>query len=62
MMSGQYGVEGVVISLPTIVGKKGAESVLTHPFSEEELETLQSISSNLRGIVEDVAKVTGLKC
>ncbi|MET2849896.1 L-lactate dehydrogenase [Vibrio owensii] len=62
MMSGQYGVKGVVISLPTIVGKKGAESVLTHPFSEEELETLQSISSNLRGIVEDVAKVTGLKC
>ncbi|MDF4432342.1 L-lactate dehydrogenase [Vibrio parahaemolyticus] len=62
MMSGQYGVSGVVLSLPTVVGKKGAESVLTHPFTEEELETLHSISVNLRSIVENVAQSTGLKC
>ncbi len=62
MMSGQYGVSGVVLSLPTVVGKKGAESVLTHPFTEEELETLHSISMNLRSIVENVAQSTGLKC
>ncbi|MQC30353.1 lactate/malate family dehydrogenase [Vibrio parahaemolyticus] len=62
MMSGQYGVSGVVLSLPTVVGKKGAESVLTHPFTEEELETLHSISMNLRSIAENVAQSTGLKC
>ncbi|MCV5687971.1 hypothetical protein OFN32_27555, partial [Escherichia coli] len=62
MMSGQYGVSGVVLSLPTVVGKKGAESGLTHPFTEEELETLNSISVNLRSMVENVAQSTGLKC
>ncbi|MGR5068382.1 lactate/malate family dehydrogenase [Vibrio alfacsensis] len=61
MMSGQYDINGVVLSLPTIVGKKGADSVLIHPFNEDELETLQSISTHLRMIVENVAKATGLR-
>ncbi len=62
MMSGQYGLNGVVLSLPTVVGKKGAESVLLHPFSGEELKTLRAISENLREIVENVAHSTGLQC
>ncbi len=62
MMSGQYGLHGIVLSLPTVVGKKGAESVLTHPFSGEELKTLRAISENLRTIVENVAKSTNLQC
>ncbi len=61
MMSGQYGLKGVVLSLPTVVGKKGAESVLTHPFSDEELKTLRTISQDLRKIVENIAETTGLK-
>ncbi|MDF2155781.1 L-lactate dehydrogenase [Vibrio sp. CAU 1672] len=61
MIRGHYGLEGVVVSLPTVVGKKGAEAVLTHPFTAEELATLQTIGQNLRGIVADVAKATGLK-
>ncbi|MEX3070183.1 L-lactate dehydrogenase [Vibrio alginolyticus] len=62
MMSGQYGLNGVVLSLPTVVGKRGAESVLMHPFSGEELKTLRAISENLRVIVENVAQSTGLQC
>ncbi|CAM2984508.1 L-lactate dehydrogenase [Vibrio mytili] len=62
MMSGKYGLSNVVLSLPTVVGKNGAESVLTHPFTGDELKTLQSISQNLRQVVEDVAKSTGLSC
>ncbi|MCA0934501.1 L-lactate dehydrogenase [Vibrio alginolyticus] len=62
MMSGQYDLNGVVLSLPTVVGKKGAESVLMHPFSGEELKTLRAISENLRVIVENVAQSTGLQC
>ncbi len=61
MISGQYGLSGVVISLPTVVGKKGAESVLAYPFSGEELKTLRAISENLRTIVENVAQSTSLK-
>ena len=62
LIKGQYGVNNVVLSLPTVVGKKGADSVLTHPFSGEELKTLRAISENLRSIVKNVATSTGLQC
>ncbi|MBR9875781.1 MAG: L-lactate dehydrogenase [Vibrionaceae bacterium] len=62
MIKGQYGVNNVVLSLPTVVGKNGADSVLTHPFSGEELKTLRAISENLRSIVNNVALSTGLQC
>ena len=62
MIKGQYGVNNVVLSLPTVVGKNGADSVLTHPFSGEELKTLRAISENLRSIVKNVASSTSLEC
>ena len=61
MIRGQYDIDNVVLSLPTIVDRQGIDSVLTHPFTDDELETLQAIASNLKGIIEEVAKVTGLK-
>ncbi|MGY5729882.1 lactate/malate family dehydrogenase [Vibrio chemaguriensis] len=61
MMSGQYGLHDVVLSLPTVIGKNGANSVLMHPFTEEELATLKTISTHLKHIVENVAKETKLK-
>nr|WP_321273320.1 L-lactate dehydrogenase [uncultured Vibrio sp.] len=62
MIKGQYGLNNVVLSLPTVVGKKGADSVLTHPFSGDELKTLRAISENLRSIVKNVALSTSLEC
>jgi L-lactate dehydrogenase len=35
-LQGQYGVEGIAISLPTIVGRRGIEEVLNLPFDDEE--------------------------
>ncbi len=60
MMQGDYGLNDVVLSLPTIVGSNGAESILQHPFSEEEQQTLQDIASSLKSVVAQVAKSTGL--
>lgn len=40
-LRGSYGVEGISISLPTIVGRGGAEHVLEPPMSAEEIATFQ---------------------
>ncbi|WP_260258545.1 lactate/malate family dehydrogenase [Vibrio intestinalis] len=60
LMQGEYGIKDVVMSLPTVVGKNGAEMILQHPFSDEELETLRTISENLRESIERVGEATGL--
>ena len=40
-MSGQYGVEGIALSLPTIVGRHGIEEVLALTISAEEQAAFQ---------------------
>lgn len=60
LMQGEYGIKDVVMSLPTVVGKNGAEMILQHPFSDEELETLHTIRDNLRESIERVGQATGL--
>ncbi len=60
LLNGQYGLKDVVLSLPTVVGRNGAESILNHPFTEEEINTLMLIAKNVRTITEQVATKTGL--
>ena len=62
LLQGEYDIEDVVLSLPTIVNGRGADKVLVHPFSEVELEELQSISSSLKSLIADVAIKTKLAC
>lgn len=38
MMMGQYGIEGVYLSLPCVVGRRGVERVIELPLSDEERE------------------------
>lgn len=61
MMEGQYGFNNVMLSMPTIVGKNGAESVLIHPFTEAELDELNQIVEKIADDVKAVAQATGLK-
>ncbi len=60
LLNGQYGLKDVVLSLPTVVGRNGAESILNHPFTEEEINTVMLIATNVRTITEQVATKTGL--
>ncbi|USD42388.1 L-lactate dehydrogenase [Vibrio sp. SCSIO 43135] len=60
LLNGDYGLKDVVLSLPTVVGAHGAESILHHPFSEDELATLNAIAANVAKDVEAVATATGL--
>lgn len=47
-LSGQYGVDGIAISLPTIVGRNGIEEVLNLPFSETEAAAFQRSANTLK--------------
>ena len=47
-LAGQYGVDGISISMPTIVGRGGVEEVLNLPLSEPELEAFQSSAQTLK--------------
>jgi L-lactate dehydrogenase len=47
-LQGQYGVENIAISLPTIVGRSGIEEVLNLPISAEERAAFQSSAQILK--------------
>lgn len=47
-LHGQYGVDGIAISLPTIVGRNGIEEVLNLPISDEERAAFQASASTLK--------------
>jgi L-lactate dehydrogenase len=47
-MTGQYGVEGIAISLPTIVGRGGAVEILDLPISAEERAAFQHSAQTLK--------------
>jgi L-lactate dehydrogenase len=47
-LKGQYGVEGIAISLPTIVGRQGIEEVLMLPISAPEQAAFQHSAQTLK--------------
>jgi L-lactate dehydrogenase len=47
-LSGQYGVDGISVSMPTIVGQRGIEEVLNLPLSDEELSAFQASAQTLK--------------
>ncbi|KJY81556.1 malate dehydrogenase [Vibrio galatheae] len=61
LLSGEYGLDNVVMSLPTVVGRNGAESILIHPFTSEEMTNLSDIAAEVNKVVAQVAAKTGLK-
>ncbi len=47
-LTGQYGVSGISVSMPTIVGQRGVEEVLNLPLSDEELAAFQASAQTLK--------------
>jgi len=47
-MTGQYGVSDITLSLPSIVGRRGVETVLELPLSPDELAALQQSGQILK--------------
>ena len=52
MLHGEYGIDGVALSLPAIVGKNGREGYVPICLSEEELAALRSSAKTLKEIAD----------
>jgi L-lactate dehydrogenase len=51
LMAGEYGIDGVCLSLPSIVGRGGVERVLRLELSPEEGERLHASAATIRGAI-----------
>lgn len=51
VLHGEYGLEGLCSSIPSIVGKNGVEKVLEIPLNEEEQRALQSSAEQLKAVI-----------
>jgi L-lactate dehydrogenase len=49
-----YGVDGICLSVPTIVNRNGVREVLKLPLTDEEIMKLQSSASTLKNIVKSL--------
>lgn len=47
-MQGQFGVEGMALSLPTVVGRNGAEEILDIPLDKDEVALFQKSARLLK--------------
>ena len=56
VLDGQYGLDGLALSLPSIVGRNGVEEILEMPLSEEESRALHTSARQMR---EAIASVEG---
>jgi len=56
LMEGQYGLEDVCLSLPSIVGRDGVVQVLELPLSEEEIAGLRRSAA----VLQEVARAVGV--
>ena len=49
-----YGIEGVTLSMPAIVGKNGIEKQLAIKLNEKEQEALKKSAEALKEVLEDL--------
>jgi L-lactate dehydrogenase len=52
LMSGQYGIDDICLSLPCVVGENGVEEILTLPMSPEEQEGFRASARKLTSTYE----------
>jgi L-lactate dehydrogenase len=52
VLSGQYGISGVALSLPSVVGRGGVHRVLDTPMDSDELAALQHSADTLRNTMD----------
>jgi L-lactate dehydrogenase len=50
LLDGQYGIDDVCLSLPSIVDAKGVDAVLMPPLTEDEVDALRRSAETVRGV------------
>ena len=53
-MHGEQGIDGVVLSMPCIVGRNGIESQVPFKLDEDELKRLRESADILKGIMAEL--------
>ena len=53
MLHGEYGLDGMALSLPAIVGKDGVEAPIPAKLSDEELAALRKSGETLKAILDE---------
>ena len=51
VLQGEYGLKGLALSIPSVVGKSGVETVLEIPLSAQESAELQASAGGLRRVI-----------
>lgn len=54
IMHGNYGIDGIALSMPAIVGANGVETHVPISLSDEEIESLHQSAETIRGIVSEI--------
>lgn len=54
LLHGEYGIDGIALSMPAIVGAQGIETRVPIPLSDSELQKLQDSARSLREIVRSL--------
>jgi len=54
LIDGHYGINGLCLGLPAVVGRNGAEHVLDIPLSADELEKLQTSAKKMRELINEL--------
>jgi L-lactate dehydrogenase len=55
LLEGEYGIDGVVMSLPCVIGRNGVERIVRCDFSAAEIDKLNQSASHIRELVSLVA-------
>ena len=56
-LNGEYGISGLFVGVPVVLGKDGIEKIWQLPLSDEELAALQSSAQHVKALVESVNKL-----
>ncbi len=54
LLDGEYGINDICLSVPTIVGSDGAEKILEIGFSDDELKGLKNSADTLKSLVKEI--------
>ncbi|MBR3964104.1 MAG: L-lactate dehydrogenase, partial [Clostridia bacterium] len=54
LVDGHYGIEGVCMGLPCIVGRRGIEQVLEIPLNEDEESKLRASAKALKSVIDEL--------
>lgn len=54
LLTGQYGIDGICLGMPAVVGENGIERIIEVPLNEEELGKLQQSASTLKEALKDL--------